>query len=86
MKNGAGLSNGGQTSCLTVVAQAPDPFCGPLRNGSRDGQKENSCMHWRIQGALGALGALGARGPPCPQDFFYKIMQFSGNCKGKPLF
>ncbi len=30
-------------------------------------------------------GGSGGPGPPCPQDFF-KIMQFSGNSKGKPLF
>ncbi len=33
----------------------------------------------------GTRGALGARAPPGPQDFF-KIMQFSSNFKGKPLF
>ena len=31
-------------------------------------------------------GGSGAQAPPCPQDFF-KIMQFSGNFKGKtPIF
>ncbi len=30
-------------------------------------------------------GPWGPTTPPCPQDFF-KIMQFSGNFKGKPLF
>ncbi len=31
-------------------------------------------------------GGPGGPGPPCPQKDFFKIMQFSGNCKGKPLF
>ena len=36
--------------------------------------------------ALADPGGPWGLGPPCPQDFF-KIMQFSGNFKGKkPLF
>ncbi len=33
--------------------------------------------------SLADPGGLGAR-PPLPPRFFFKIMQFSGNCKGKP--